>query len=488
MKIRYRLALSFAAVVAVSAAVTVVLSRPAAESLFRQLAFAGDAEKAKAYAGLLAEFHAERNGWAGVQDFLLGLPGLFSASADVGIHGAASGGTPPVSLAPFLSDRVVVADDRGVIVGDTASAVLGSFHPAAHLAHGIPVMSAGGARVGTVLVGSMVDSSLTGAEERYLSAVLAAVAWSAAAATACAVALGFLLASRFTKSIARLAAAAGEVAAGKRVDPVPAEGRDEVAELSRAFNAMAADVARLDEARRRLIADSAHELRTPLTLIRGAVEGMLDGVLPADRATLESVHEETLRLSRLVDTLRELEIIQSGQIELAIEGVDLARALSKAVGLFAAAAAERSLAIEYAGFAESSGPDAASDKAEARGDALRVGQVIYNLLDNAVKYAPAGGTVRVSLLPDDGTAVGFSVEDSGPGIPPELRERIFERFYRVDPSRSTASGGRGLGLAIVAEIVKAHGGTVSVGRSELGGARFTVTLPSFGARGTGHQA
>ncbi|MDP3179229.1 MAG: ATP-binding protein [Spirochaetaceae bacterium] len=474
MKLKYRLSLLFLVVIAVSATITLVLVRRSTESMFRTLVFSGDAEKAAAYALLLGEYRLEKGDWNEVQAFLVELPGLYSRMIDTRIHGGTGwptlDGYPATTLRSLMADRVVVADANGFIVADTAGQILRTIHPSAHLMHGIPIL-AGFERTGTVLVGSMVDSSLTGIDERFLNSVFASLAWSTAVATAVALALGLLIAARITNPLQRLARAAKAVAAGEGAAPVQVRGHDELADLSIAFNEMTSELRRLDAAKKRVIADAAHELRTPVTLIQGTVEGMIDGIFPLDKDTLASVHEETVRLSRLIDTLRELEIIESGELRLSIEGVDLGEAIRKAIALFASSAAAKSIAL-------AAGPSP-SPRALARGDCLRIGEVIYNLMSNAIKYTPDNGAVRIAELPPADGRTGFRVDDSGPGIPPEERERIFERFYRIDKSRSTESGGRGLGLAIASEIVKAHGGGITAGASALGGASFTVTLPVF---------
>jgi signal transduction histidine kinase len=347
---------------------------------------------------------------------------------------------------------------------------MGTVHPARHLDHGVPIIN-NFERTGTVLVGSMIDSSLTGVDDRFLKSVTRAIVGSTAAAALIALLVGLLFASRITRPLGVLALAAKRVATGDLSTPVPVVGKDEVADLSSSFNEMTAELKRLDAAKKQVIADSAHELRTPVTLIQGIVEGMIDGVFPRDEATLESVYEETVRLSRLIDTLRELEIIESGELELSREGVDLRETIQKALLLFAPGAAAKSLTLSF--------ESAQAAPSIVSGDYLRLGEVIYNLISNAIKYTQEGGAVLVREHAGESDFVAFSVEDSGPGIPIEERSHIFERFYRIDKSRAAETGGRGLGLAIAAEIVKAHGGSVSVGDSSLGGARFTVTLKRF---------
>jgi two-component system OmpR family sensor kinase/two-component system sensor histidine kinase BaeS len=477
MRLRARLSLFFFAVTALASTSTFVLVRSSTENVFRSFIFTGDAEKAKVYAAILGDWYRESGSWEGSQAFLVSLPALVSRSLDSTIHGGAAqaplSGISAEALKTLMADRIAVADGNGIIVADTSGRLLGSTHPERHLVHGLPVMS-DFRKVGTVLVGSMVDSSLGGVGERYLASVASSLLWSTAASAALALVLGLLLASRITRPLAGLAAAAHRVAAGDLSPAPPVAGGDEVADLSRSFAAMLAELRRLDEAKKRVIADAAHELRTPVTLIQGTVEAMMDGIYPMNAASLASVHEETLRLARLIESLRELELIESGELVLDPEDLDLREEAAKAIALFSAAAGSRSQALVLEG--------GEGGACTVRADRLRLGELLYNLLSNALKHAPEGGTVLLRLPQGPGDLgardlVSFSVEDSGPGIPEHERERVFERFYRLDPSRSTDSGGRGLGLSIAREIAKAHGGSIWATSSDLGGASLVVSLP-----------
>ncbi len=472
MRLANRLALAFIAVIALFAASTAAMLGASTEGAFRSWVLEGDRAKAGAYATILGDWRSEHPNWEGIQPWLAGLPrvmyeglarGLYDDSRDKLVASFSFD-----TFGKILADRIVVADAEGRVVADTAGSLLGSLHPERHLMQGVPVM-ADWKRVGTVLVGSMVDSSLGDVGSRFLSAFSSALVVATLVSAGLALILGIAISRRITARLATLSGAAARVAAGDLKATVVAKGRDEIAALAVAFNRMTAELARLEDCRRRIIADSAHELRTPVTLIRGAVEAMIDGVFPSDRENLESVHEETMRLSLLIDMLSELEAIDSGELLIEAQSIDPLAIAGRAAALFAQQARDRDISV-------CSGGEVVP---EARGDALRLGEIVHNLVSNAVKYTPRGGTVEIGVA-REGSAGGFSitVEDSGPGIPEAERERIFERFYRLDRSRSRETGGRGLGLAIALEIAKAHGGDIAVGSSQLGGSAFTVRIPA----------
>jgi signal transduction histidine kinase len=281
--------------------------------------------------------------------------------------------------------------------------------------------------------------------------------------------VGITLSFRITKPVDILSQEAREITLGNLPSPLILKGNDELSELSKAFNEMTIELKRLDATKKQVIADSAHELRTPVTLIQGTIEGMIDGILPLNEESLDSVLEEVLRLSKLIDTLRELEIIDAGELKLSIEAVNLRTLISKTLPLFIPVASEKHISISLV---KTSGKDPI-----VLADYLRLREVLDNLITNAIKYTPKGGKIRIQEEQGPKGYIRFSVDDTGAGIPEEERPLIFDRFYRIDKSRSSDSGGRGLGLSITSEIVKAHGGTITVGKSDLKGASFKVTLP-----------
>jgi len=222
------------------------------------------------------------------------------------------------------------------------------------------------------------------------------------------------------------------------------------------------------------VADVAHELRTPLSNIQGHLEAIRDGLLPPEPATFDSIYEEVLLLARLVEDLQELTLAEAGQLTLVRHSADVAEIVRRAVIAAQPPAEAKGLTIEA---------KLPEGQATAEVDPERVGQVLRNLLSNAITHTSGGGLITVDLV-DDGDELHIGVADTGDGIPPEDLPYVFERFYRADPSRVRATGGAGLGLTIARRLVEAHGGTIGV-ESEVGkGSRFTFTLPKKAPAGT----
>ncbi len=292
--------------------------------------------------------------------------------------------------------------------------------------------------------------------------VLVAIAVAVLAAAILSAALG----RRIARPLRDIGRAARRIAAGDYAARVPRTGPDELADLADSFNQMAAALQAQERLRRELIANAAHELRTPLTNLQGYLEALRDEVIPADRATFESLWDEAERLVRLS---RSLDVLAEGdaRVERApLVALDVAEAVRTAAALVAPAMAASGLSCDV------NVPSALAGRADP--DSLA--QVLANLLQNALRYTPPGGSVRVSAESAPGE-VRVSIANSGPGIPPEDVPHVFERFYRVEKSRATARGGAGIGLAIVKELVESSGGRVGA-ESGDGSTRVWFSLPA----------
>jgi signal transduction histidine kinase len=275
-----------------------------------------------------------------------------------------------------------------------------------------------------------------------------------------------LLARGMTSPLREMASAASAMARGDYGRRVRATSRDEVGELARAFNAMAAELGDADRMRRELVANVSHELRTPLGALQALLENLADGVEPPDPAALRTALAQTERLGRLVTQLLDLSKLESGGLDL--EPVDFGIR-----ELLEQAARECELGDRPVRLKVCVEPG----DLQTTGDPERLHQVVANLLDNAVRHSPPEGRVWLSAHAATAGRTTIVVADEGPGIPPDEAERVFERFHRTDAARATRDGGTGLGLAIARWIVDAHGGAIRAEPREPRGCRMVVEIP-----------
>lgn len=318
--------------------------------------------------------------------------------------------------------------------------------------------------------------------------------------------ISYWLANRISKPLHRLAEAAQQVGRRRFDLRLPVTSGDEVGVVVRAFNDMNEKLQRSEQVRRNLVADVAHELRTPLTIIQGQLESIQQGILPASVETVLPIHDEVIRLNRLVDDLRQLTLAESGMLSLNFFTTDLPRLIQKIVDNFQLEAEIRGINLQML---------PPPYPLTVTVDQDRTTQVVVNLLGNALRYTPAKGYVRIGLtrasLPEDGEGLAawckkfrepecegpegtveiargtagspgviVWVADQGPGIAPEHLPFVFDRFYRADESRVRETGGIGLGLAIAKEFVVAHGGKIMACNREEGGSLFAFFLPDSG--------
>ena len=291
---------------------------------------------------------------------------------------------------------------------------------------------------------------------------------AAATSLAAAVAVSLFTARRIVQPVRAMTGASQRIAGGDYHQRVPVPGDDELGALAGSFNRMAETLEQTERRRVELIGDVAHELRTPLSSIRSTMEGLVDGVLPAREDTLLSVQHEVTRLQRLVQDLEELSRAEAGRIPLDARPAD--------VGALIHAAADR-LALQFEGKGVRLRVDIPAALPPAHVDAARITQVLVNLLGNALQYTSQDGSVTVEARAEAGE-VHVAIRDTGLGISGEHLPHLFERFYRVDRSRSRAGGGSGIGLTISKYLVEAHGGRIWASSPGVGqGSTFTFALP-----------
>ncbi len=325
---------------------------------------------------------------------------------------------------------------------------------------------------GVIVVGSQSFAALmashgistASSDAMFQSSVVQVVLVAASVAVVAAIALAAVIAARLVRPLREIGAAARRIAEGRYESRIDRRGPEEILSLADSFNQMAASLEEQERMRREFIANAAHELRTPLTNLKGYLEALRDGVIPPDRATFESLWEETerlVRLSRGLDTLADGDAAGPP----APVDVDLAIAIRSAVELVLPAARASGLEITLA----------VPARLPARGNPDQLAQVLGNLLQNAVRYSTPGGQVgiRAERRPAD---ILVSVTTSGDGIPADALPHVFERFYRVEKSRDRERGGAGIGLSIVKQLVEGHGGRVGA-ESADGVTRVWFSLP-----------
>jgi two-component system sensor histidine kinase BaeS len=389
-------------------------------------------------------------------------------------------------IGQITGERVILADEEGQIIADSAGELIGQpvggdwDTQAAQIIHH-------GTEVGvlyTDFLGRDVDPKSKALPDSarvspppppgvdpgsmvFLASVNRVLLLIAVVAGLGAMLLILGLSRRILAPVEALTAAVRRMEAGDLSQRVEVTSRDEIGELARAFNAMADGLARLEELRRNMVTDVAHELRTPLSNIRGYLEALQDGVIEPKKRIIDSLHGEAMLLNHLVDDLQDLSLAEAGHLKLERQPVALADIVDRAVEAVRPRAEAERVTVQV---------DLPEDLL-VDVDPQRIGQVLRNLLDNALTYTPPGGEVGVAAHGDD-QWVEVSVRDTGSGIAAKDLPYVFERFYRADKSRSRATGGTGLGLAIARQLVEAHGGRIWVESTEREGSTFTFALPT----------
>lgn len=273
----------------------------------------------------------------------------------------------------------------------------------------------------------------------------------------------WVVARRIGGPIAELNRATKDLARGDFSRRVAANGADEVGELARSFNHMAAELERQQSLRRNLVHDVAHELRTPLTSLRCRLETVIDGLAPDPRPAVVQANEEVAHLSQLVADLEELAYAEAGELALSIGAVKLADVVRSSVRV---AGLEQDPRVVLR----------LDDEAVARGDAMRIRQIVVNLLTNAARHTPSGGRITLTVRRDGARAV-IDVHNTGSSLNKDEASRVFDRFYRADPARQRATGGSGLGLAIVKHLAEVQNGAACATSDERG-VTFSISLPA----------
>lgn len=279
--------------------------------------------------------------------------------------------------------------------------------------------------------------------------------------------LAWLLSHALLRRVRGIATAVHQLADGNYTHRNTRIYSDELGQLSMDIDQLAATLQNIELNRQGFMADISHELRTPLAVLRAELEAIQDGIRPISQAGLESLLGQVQQLSKLVNDLSELSVTQTGELSYHFAPIDLHGVLENALTGMRGRIADAGLRLTT---------EFSQSPQLIRGDERRLQQLFINLLENSIRYTANGGQMVVKVQ-RAGNRIQATIEDSAPGVPPEQRGRLFERFYRVEGSRSRTSGGSGLGLAICRNIVQAHGGSISADASALGGLCVTISFP-----------
>ncbi len=447
-----RLTLAFVAITLVGVVSVAVLSDVLASQAFRQYVTRQDIVVQSGLLDDLAIFYQRQGNWNGVETILSNAPG----------SGAGRGGRGHPAL--------LLADSRGQIVYDERAARNGGTLTTDERANALPVV-VNGQTVGYLVISASASGNLPLAAQYFLDQLRNTLLFVALAVGGLGILLGLIISRALTASLASLARAARAFAARDWSRRVKVSGAKEIAEVGRAFNEMAAEIQRTETLRRNLVADIAHELRTPLAVMQGSLQALLDEVYPLERSEIAVLYDEARLLTRLVDDLRELSLADAGQLPLHMQAVDVAPILHTAAAQFALATEAQGVQLDVSVSEQLPG---------VRADPDRLAQVVRNLLANALRHTPRGGKIHLTAVANG--IMRISVSDTGEGIAAENVAHVFERFYRVDPSRARSQGSTGLGLAICKAWLEAMGGTISVESAMGQGSRFWFTLPLAGEK------
>lgn len=389
---------------------------------------------------LLSRYHSQAGGWTGVQPLVENIGTLYGK-------------------------RIILTDSSGVIVADSEGELSGKPFQL-NWPNRAPLTQGNDEAVGEIHVSPEPSISYALAQ-RLAESTRLVLLWGGLLAVAIALLLSLVLSRRVLAPVRALTLAARRLGGRDFSQRIELKARGELGELTQAFNSMASDLEHAEKLRQNMVADIAHELRTPLSNIRGYIEAIQDGLIAPDATVVRSLHEEANLLSRLIDDLHDLALADAGELKLFCQAEDITKLINQIAASVKTKASAKGVSLSIS-LPENLPP--------VNIDAQRISQVVRNLIENAVAHTTKGDSITVSARQQN-SWVEISVADTGEGIPAEHLDNIFERFYRVDRSRTRATGGSGLGLTIAKYLVEAHGGKITVRSAPEEGSLFSFTLP-----------
>lgn len=453
-KLQFRLFLAFAVVIMVAVGAVYFFVGQMAGGEVQRFGERNEQARSSRIEFQLATYYVDNGGWTGIQSYV-------------------------VQWGDLYGDRIIVTDGAGLVVADSEEKLFGKTFTPAFPGRAL-LITGQQSPAGFVFITPDATSvppprpgNLPNPPGDFPSplslfqAINGFLLLGVLLSIGIALLFTFFLSNRISAPVKTLALAATRLGKGDLTQRVAIKDKGEIGELAESFNAMAGELERSDKVQRNMIADIAHELRTPLTNIRGYLEAISDGVVRPDAPTITSLNEEAALLSRLVNDLQELTLAESGALKFDRRVQDITGVLKQTIETKRTAASAKGLTLTDA---------TQPGLPPVNIDAQRVSQVLRNLLENAIAHTDSGGSITVSAGKRDGM-IAVAVSDTGEGIATEDIPHLFERFYRVDSSRTRTTGGSGLGLKIAKRLVEAHGGTITVESEPGKGSRFTFTIP-----------
>jgi two-component system, OmpR family, sensor histidine kinase BaeS len=440
-----KLVLSFLAVSLAGIALIGLLASNASAHEFGRFV---NTQRPTTLAANLTSYYAAHNGWNGVATII---QSNNSTSA-----------TDPIR-------PLVLVDNHDNVVFSTDVQFQNQKPSADQIAFGVPIWANG------QIVGLLIPTfPPRGAAPRppandYIARINQDLLAGASGAVALSLLLGLFFSSTLTRPLKELINATRDVARGNLEREVPVRSKDELGELTKSFNKMSAQLKQSRDLRRNMTADIAHELRTPLSIILGHTEALSENKLAPSPETFDIIYDEAKRLSLLIEDLRTLSLSEAGELTLTLQPVSPSDLIDRVSGAYLPKARSLNISLEA---------DADANLPDIDADFYRITQVLTNLLDNALRYTPSDGQLRLSARPVL-EGIMFRVQDSGPGISEADLPHIFDRFYRGDKSRNRQDGGSGLGLAISKSIIEAHSGQIWAESATGEGTTIVFVLPIF---------
>lgn len=471
MKLAAKISMSMVLLALLATLIVAALSGIAAHTSFDNYVDKNLSYRLDLLGGQLTEYYREKNGWADVQSVFDSQSkgrGMGYGYGRIAQGGQGTGyrmGPGPGSMMGPNAGNFLLMDSNGDIIAASNSAYIGKTIPEDSIKHRLP-LKVNDSIVGTLI---MVNNQRGEWEKEYINSVNKATLWAAVVASVIALIFGIIISRHLIRPISMLTLAAKRLANRELGYRAAVSTGDEIGELASSFNNMAESLELNERLRRNLVADTAHELRTPLAILRGNLESMQEGVITASPEAIISMHDEVLRITRLVNDLQEISLVDAGELRLNRRNVRVEELVEKVAMLFSGDAKYKNINFSV---------NIPEDLPTVDVDPDRIVQVLLNILGNALRFTKPGGMITLSAGLENDNVV-FSIKDTGAGIAADELDNVFERFYRSDQSRSRSGGGAGLGLAIAKSLVEAHGGRIWVESKINEGSNFSFSVPVY---------